>query len=131
MTTGLTKHIYREKSCKTVCVSNVLAALQIPTSFYQSTGTNRNPHAYRNVIRRAGMGVRSRMSKIGKGTSVGGARAKIAAMHRDEDVKVVAYMVLVHKHLILLSPAGRTIVDTDARKADRRKILAIHAITLT
>ena len=123
---GLTEHIRRAKSIKTVCVSNVLGFLGIPLDFYHSTSTYKNPHAYRNVVRRFGYGVRSRKSRISKNATVGSVRKELAKMA--ETVNVVAYMVVVRGHLMLLSTNGDTIVDTAPRKRDRRKIYAIHAI---
>ena len=84
-----------------------------------------------SAIRKGGWSCRSRMSKVGKGATVGGSRktlAKNSAKENSHTESVRAYVVMVQGHVLLLSPEGKTIVDTAPRQNDRRKILAIKAV---
>lgn len=71
--------------------------------------------------------VRSRGSKV-KGKSVGKAR-KICEKLADE-VKYgkVNFLVQVEGHVLLLNRHGKTIVDTDSRKRDARKIKSFYIV---
>lgn len=113
---------------KTVCVTAVLTALGIPASSFHYTGTIRDGR--RNaILNRNGFACRSRLSKIGKQCSVGKARKKIAKLGEGASVK---YMISVRygkcAHLMLLDHTGATLVDTDPRKVDKRRIFSIHAV---
>ena len=124
---GLTSHIKRKKSSKTVCVSNVLAYIGVPLTAYQVTSTKKNVRAYQGVLRRNGFAVRSRKSSIPKNASVGKSRASIVKIAKG-DPAGTHYMVMVRGHLLLLNGKGETIVDTDPRVRDGRKIIDIHAV---
>ena len=130
--TILNDHIYRGTagtasytSCKTVCVTAVLTAIGVPVGAFQSTSTRKNVFAYEGVLRRNGFAVRSRKSSIPKNASVGGARKAIRKMN---DAKGTLYMVSVDRHCMLLDADGNTVVDTDPRKVDRRRVLKIRAV---
>lgn len=59
--------------------------------------------------------------------SVGAVRAdllKHAAQHRD----VTSYVVRVDGHVLLIGRDGNTMVDTDPRKRDRRKVLNVYGV---
>jgi hypothetical protein len=123
---GLTNHIVRKSgSAKTVCVSHVLARIGVPITAYQSTFTRKSGNVAPSILRRNGFAVRSRMSSIPKGASVGKARAAIAKL---KDPAGTLYMTSVSGHLILLDANGQTIVDTAPRKRDARKVYSIYAV---
>lgn len=124
---GLTQHIKREKSSKTVCVSNCLGYIGVPLSAYQVTSTSRNVTAYHGVLRRNGFAVRSRKSSIPKNATVGGIRKHVAKIAKKDPVGTL-YIVMVWGHLITLDGTGKTVVDTDPRKVDKRKVIEIHAV---
>ena len=129
--TILPDHIHRRhsdgrySSSKTVCVTAVLTALGIPIDRFQSTSTAKNVDAYEGVIRRNGFALRSRKSAAGPRETVGGVRSKIAKFG---DPVGTVYLIRVTAHVLLLDRDGKTIVDTDPRKRDRRTIGKIHAI---
>jgi hypothetical protein len=124
----LREHIRRPSgSVKTICVTSVLSKLGIPLHAYHSTGTPGNAQAYEGVIRRNGFALRSRMSSVPKGASVGAARKHIVKINAN-DPPGTMYIVQVRGHLLLIDCQGNTLVDTDPRKADRRTIRRIHAV---
>lgn len=63
---------------------------------------------------------------------MGKARAKVANLNEGAHVK---YMVCLKYgkfcHLILLDNNGKTLVDTDPRIRDSRRVVAIHAVWQT
>ena len=75
--------------------------------------------------------VRSRFSKV-KGKTVGGARRKIAQSTEREPTNhlVMGYIATVPGHVLLLDGSGKTIVDTAARKSDRRKLDGLWVVYL-
>ena len=109
----------------TPCASAVLAYFGVRgTTWNERTKTN----VWENTMRRAGFSVRSRFSQLTKKeTTVARARAKIASMAA-QDVTILAFVVRVPQHVLVVDRAGNTIVDTDPRKADRRRITGICAI---
>lgn len=70
--------------------------------------------------------VRSRLSRLGKEPTVGGSRAKLAAIAEAEGIR--GFIVRVDGHAMLLRADGSTWVDTDHRKADRRAITHLYAV---
>jgi len=92
------------------------------------------------ILRRKGWSVRSRRSSIPKRATVGGIRNKLRALTLDEMVVagrhgstinsrlIPTYLVQVEGHVLLLNGIGSTVVDTDPRKNDRRKVLRIYKI---
>ena len=110
---------------KTPCASATLA-------YFGVTGATWNDRTQKNVwdntLRRAGYSVRSRMSKLSaKEKSVAGARNKLAAVAADEP-SIRAFVVRVEGHVLVLNRDGETVVDTDPRKADRRKVKGVFAV---
>ena len=122
---GLTSHIRRPKSSKTVCVSHCLAYIGVPLTAYTVTSTNKCVTAYHGVLRRNGFAVRSRKSSVPKAASVGGIRAAIRKLN---DPAGTVYIVMVHRHLIALNANGETVVDTAPRHRDARKVIQVHAV---
>lgn len=111
---------------KTVCVTACLTALGIPFDSFRVTGSLEKPN-YLSIINNNRLLARSRKSYLPKGATIGKARKAIAKL----DENLVYFVILKHKgycHAILLNGDGKTIVDTDPRKADKRKIFSIHAI---
>lgn len=113
---------------KTVCVTACLTALGIPVENFHYTGSVADQRR-EAILRRHGYAVRSRMSSIPKNASVGKARAAIQKMN---DPTHTLYLVTVmygkSRHAMLLNRDGNTIVDTDPRKVDKRKITSIKAV---
>ena len=88
------------------------------------------------AARTVGFQVRSRKSSLKKNSTVGAARKTIQKLAAKENQKPifcaaqpVAYIVRVEGHALLMDNDGNTIVDTDPRKADRRKITHFYAVT--
>jgi hypothetical protein len=65
--------------------------------------------------------VRSKGSKV-KGKTIGAARTKLAEIASKEPYKVFGFLVFIDQHVLVLDGFGQTLIDTDARKRDRRKI---------
>ena len=110
---------------KTVCTSSILAALGVDASTYRYSGRSSQRKA---ILRRVGYAVRSRLSRL-KRKTVGGSRSAIRKM--DDPVGTKYMLTLVsgsYGHAILLDDSGATVVDTDPREADRRIVVAIHAV---
>jgi hypothetical protein len=119
-------HIFRESgSAKTVCVSSVLHALGIPVNSYHSTSTLKNINAYESIIRRNGYALRSRNSHMRPANTVGSIRKKIRELTDPENAM---YLVRLKDHVLLLDRTGKTIVDTDSRIRDKRKVVRVQAI---
>jgi len=80
-------------------------------------------HTISDVKRAAGkrFSVRS-VKSAAKSNTVGGARSNLKA------VGALAYIVHVEGHVLLLNADGESVVDTDARKRDRRKMLGVWGV---
>ena len=65
------------------------------------------------------------MSNV-KGCSVGQARPKLALLA--SEVNAIAFIVQVSGHVLLLKPDGKTIIDTDPRIRDKRKVLSAYVV---
>ena len=101
-------------------------------NFFGVSGVTWNERTKQNVwdntLRRAGYAVRSRASKLGKREStVGAARQKIADIAQGEP-EIIAFVARVDGHVLVLGRDGQTIVDTDPRKNDRRKLRGLFAV---
>jgi hypothetical protein len=124
----LSEHIFRAKSAKTVCVSAALAYFGVTPDMYTVTSTNKNLRAYHGILRRHGLGVRSRASATRKAKSVGQLRKLLPKVAKNETENVVGYLVAVPSHVLVLDINGVTVVDTAPRKRDARKLVQVHAI---
>lgn len=103
---------------KTICSTEVCR-------FFEAENEVRYLHTISDVvraIRKKGYKVRSRLSQIKKGSTVGSTRKQLAKLGNG------FYIVRVESHVLLLSPSGTTIVDTDSRKRDRRKITHLYKV---
>ena len=110
---------------KTPCASATL-------NYFGVTGTTWNERTGQNVwegtLRRAGFSVRSRASKLTKREkTVGAARAKVAQIAADE-LQIVAFVARVPGHVLVLDRDGQTVVDTDPRTNDRRRLTGLVAV---
>ena len=87
-------------------------------------------HTVSDIVRaaRTKYSVRSRKSQLKAGSSVGNARTQLAKITAKNYEKIYGYIIVVKGHVLLLSYDGRTLVDTDPRKADRRKITHCYAL---
>lgn len=85
-------------------------------------------HTIEDLVKSArtyGYTVRSRKSVLPPNCSVGKARGiinRISVHYKDR------YIVRVRGHVLLLDFEGKTIVDTDSRKRDARKITHIYLV---
>lgn len=125
MVTVMPTHVRRASGNeKTVCATAVLTALGVPAERFRHTWNGRR-NTWVDVLRRNGFAVRSRRSRLPRRCTVGQARAKLAALAPGERV---TYAVVVPGHVLLLANDGRTLIDTDPRKRDRRPIRKVYAI---
>ena len=112
---------------KGICVSACLSYFDIQPHQYKYTSSKINTHTYLNVLRRFGWAVRSRKSALLKGTkTVGSVRREISGY--SDYTEDVVYLIHVKGHVMLLNANGDTIVDTDPRKVDRRRVFNVVAI---
>jgi len=111
---------------KSVCVTSCLTAIGVPLTGFNATGDIENTN-YLSILNRHGFSTRSRKSKMPKSLTIGKCRKAIAKL--DEDA---LYFVVLHHpgycHAIVLDSTGKTVVDTDPRKRDKRKVHSIHAV---
>jgi len=115
---------YANGKSKTVCVTTVLTALGVPIGNFKYTW-NGKKNTWKQILNRHGFSVRSRLSRLPKGCTVGKARKFIAKL---QDPPGTFYAVSVQGHLLLLGNEGQTLIDTAPRKRDARKIVGISAI---
>jgi hypothetical protein len=109
---------------KTPCATAALNFFGVQgTTWNERTGKN----VWDNTLRRAGFSVRSRMSKLPKGATVGKARAALAAIAATEP-HIHAFIVRVDCHVLVVDRTGSTVVDTAPRKRDARKIRGVLAV---
>jgi hypothetical protein len=123
------EHIKHESGkWKTICVTACLTALGVPFDGFKVTGPLQRPN-YMAIMARFGLSARSRKSFMPKGATIGACRSAIAKLNED-----AVYFIVVHGngycHAMLLNSDGKTLVDTDPRKRDKRKVHSIHAITV-
>lgn len=118
---GVKEHItHKSGKRKTVCSSACLAFMGIAPDTYHYSGTI---FSIVNVFRTKGFSVRSRKSRV-KGLTISQAKKKI--MGWDEGGY---YLIQVQGHALMINCLGETVVDTDPRKADRRKIIRIYRVS--
>ena len=107
---------------KTVGASSVLAHFGIYPDTYKYA---ENINDINRILRDRGYSVRSRKSKIvtKKANTLGSIRNRIK-----DSSEPGKYFVRVPGHAMLLDGDGKTIVDTDPRKRDRRKVTHVYKI---
>ena len=110
---------------KTGCTQAVLASFGIAQSEYHYA---ENSATVKQVLRRKGFSVRSRITvfkvKPGK-TTIGKLRTAIKKADGNAKNK---YYVGVIGHAMVLNGAGQTVVDTDSRIRDCRKVRHISIV---
>jgi hypothetical protein len=74
------------------------------------------------ATRAGGYTARSRRSAV-RGDTVGSVRAQLA-----DKVGATFYIVHVDGHVLLLGASGHTLIDSDPRKNDRRKIRSLYGV---
>jgi hypothetical protein len=113
----------RQNGMKTVCTSAVLNALNADNWHY-----SQNKSDMLNILRRSGYAVRSRKSQLTKKIF----RVSHIKNHVDRFSKLNGkFIVFVERHVLLLDENGQTIVDTDPRIRDKRKIKNIYEVAIT
>lgn len=108
----------------TPCATAALAYFGVQGVTYNNR-TKRN--VWQDTLRRAGFKVRSRASKLPRNATVGGIRERVASIAASEP-GIRAFVVRVPGHVIVVNRAGDTVVDTDTRTRDRRRVCGIVAI---
>ena len=121
-------HYHKSGEAKTVCVSACLGFFGIHHSQYHYTG-KASDNRREAILRKFGYAVRSRKSAMGKASTIGQVRDKIKGL---KDREGTHYLVIVYGrnycHAMVLDGQGQTVVDTDARKRDKRKVLTVKAV---
>tara|TARA_B110000503_G_scaffold91392_1_gene137963 strand:- start:519 stop:860 length:342 start_codon:yes stop_codon:yes gene_type:complete len=109
---------------KTPCASATLEFFGVKgTTWNERTGKN----VWDDTLRRNGYAVRSRMSKLGSSPTVGSVRAKVAKLAASEP-DIIAFVARVSGHVLVIDRDGQTVVDTDPRKKDKRKMFGFVAV---
>jgi hypothetical protein len=123
----LSNHQYGMKGgMKGVCATAILSYLGVTPDKYSYTSSKTNVNAYENVLRRFGYSVRSRKSAF-KGAKTVSQVSKVVKSYEDYTPDVY-YLIHVDRHVLLLNSDGKTVVDTDPRKRDRRKVISVRAV---
>lgn len=128
--TNLTRNLrvsnidHKSGSSKTVCAGTILNFFGIPQNKYRYTWNGKN-NVWPNILRRFGYAVRSRKSRLPKKCTVGKARKVINKLN---DPKGTRYIVRVPHHVLLLDDSGNTVIDTDPRIRDKRRVISLIAI---
>jgi glutamate dehydrogenase/leucine dehydrogenase len=69
--------------------------------------------------------VRSRESQV-RGKTIGQIRAKLPKLA--EEVNAIAFIARVKGHVMALDVAGKTMVDTDPRQRDKRRVTHLYVV---
>lgn len=107
-----------EHKNKTACTSSVV-------DHFGCLNNTRYLHTMEDVVRsvrKGGFKVRSRKSQIKKNATVGSIRKQLKSIGDGK------FIVRVNGHVLLMNDDGNTIVDTDPRKRDRRKITHLYIV---
>jgi hypothetical protein len=110
-----------EYGYKTVCTSSVLTFFGIRRDSYRYAQTIQDAM---NILRRNGFSVRSRKSAAGKNCTIGKFRTKV----RSGKIEGEYFLVRVEGHAMVVRGDGTTVVDTDPRKVDRRRITHVYRV---
>ena len=109
-------HVRHTRGSKTVCVSTCLNYLGIPLDSYHYTSSNKNRDAWKNVLRKHGYSIRSRMSEIrtskARTTMTELKRRLKASPYTSSDRFVVEGIQAKKAHLMILDGNGEPIIDT-------------------
>lgn len=121
---GVDDHItHASGRMKTVCTSTVLGYLGIPVTAYKYGG---HREEFNGILNRNGFGARSRNSKVfRKGRTMGAVRKAIAGLNEPAGCW---FTVRVERHILLVDHTGKTVVDTDPRRFDRRKVKHVDIV---
>ena len=111
---------------KTPCATAALEYFGVQNGVTWNERTRKN--VWSDTLRRAGYSVRSKMSGLLKSEKTVGAARKRLAMLSEADPSVIAFVVSVEGHVLVVNRDGETVVDTDPRRQDRRKVLALRAV---
>jgi len=109
-----------ENGNKNICALRVAQALGVGEE-------TRYLHTVSDVVyaARKAYTVRSRGSNV-KGKTVGASRAKLIELATAHNT--VGFIVRVAGHVLLIDKEGRTIVDSDPRQRDKRKITHCYIV---
>ena len=110
---------------KTVCTSATLSHFGIDHTEYHYS---ENLNTVRNILRRKGYSVKAVDKKYGVDTgsiTMGGLRKRLRKLDGDSSN---SYYVQVPGHALVINGAGETVVDTDSRIKDRRRVLVLQSV---
>ena len=121
-------HVNHNKGTKTVCVTTCLNFFNIPMDGYTYTSSNKNVHAYINVLRKFGYSVRSRKSefKASKFPTMTELKKNMRkSNYTENDFFVVSGFQAKMAHLMVLDGNGKTIIDTAPKSKWRIRTVSI------
>jgi len=121
---GVKQHvIFGSGKRKTICATAVAAYFGIPHQDYRACYRLSD---LKRILNRRGWSVASRQSKFCRKTcTVSQLMKKIAAQ---DTAEVGDYLVTIPGHALVLGREGEVRVDTDPRKADRRKVMKVYIV---
>jgi len=127
----LFNHVRTAKGMKTVCVSTCLNFLGISADTYKYTSTKTDRMAYKGVMRRKGLSVRSRKSELKVGGKNGcptmttvKSNLRKSDYGRNDLFMVIGYQKTC-AHMMILNGEGNTVIDTAPGKKWRIEDVSI------
>jgi hypothetical protein len=109
----------RQNGLRTTCTSAALNYFGVNNHRYSQTMGD-----CVNLLRRAGYKVRSRTSALGRNAKVCDVKKRLEKVSNRKG----CFLVFVKGHVLVQNSLGITVVDTDPRKVDRRKVTKIYEI---
>ena len=118
--TARAKSNNKDNGNKNICALRVAQALGVGAE-------TRYLHTVNDVVyaARKAYTVRSRGSNV-KGKTVGASRAKLIELA--EQHNTIGFIVRVAGHVLLIDKEGKTVVDSDPRQRDKRKITHCYIV---
>lgn len=107
---------------KNICAMAVAKALNVDSNV-------RYLHTIDDVVRATKTRYKVSKNKDIVGDTVENVRAKLAELTLEKAWDAIAYVIHLDEHVILLSADGDTLVDTDPRNVDNRKILDVFLVS--
>lgn len=124
-------HVRTAKGIKTVCVSTCLNFLGISQETYKYTSTKTDRMAYKGVMRRKGLSVRSRKHELGVGGKKGHpTMTQLKSNLRKSDYGRHDYFMVIgyqkkYAHMMILNGLGNVVIDTAPGKKWRIEDVSI------
>jgi len=126
------REFFRKESNNIVNSNKNICALKV-AEYLGVQNESRYLHTINDLVyaARKKFTVRSRESQV-RNKTIGSARAKLKQIYASQccqaGVKVKGFILRVANHVIFVDTEGNTIIDSDPRKRDRRKITHCYIV---